>query len=1084
MRTFLLLIMLLAISTAAYAQTPVDRLVAALDSLGSCTLNGWKMSPDLKGYRLTGDPTQADFDDSGWRTILLRERLTSDSVWMRASFTMPENILGERVSGRVRLLVSVDDYGYAWINGRGQGFFPWDGDFVLTENAQPGERFNIAIKAINTGGPLRLLRAELILEATNAMRQQIIDLALSLKTGQKLLGFDTYQTNSQLREDPGIDRSTLARDEKTGLNEVLQNAASSFNMSALASPSSEVLNAEINKLRAKLEPIGRFAKRFTLTFIANAHIDAAWLWRSLETRAVCKNTFASVLNIMNKRKDFIYSQSSAQYYDWMEKNEPGIFESIKERIREGRWEITGGMWIEPDCNLISGESWNRHLLFGKRYFREKFGEDVKVGWNPDSFGYNASMPLFYKQAGIEAFITQKIGWNDKTVFPYRLFWWESPDGSRVLTCFTFDYVNTIEDPFRLIDWQRQFEANTGLRNMVVLYGVGDHGGGPSIAMIDRIDHLRKLDIYPSIEYKTARQYLDWVRTLDLSSLPVWKDELYLEYHQGTFTTQAKMKESNRRSETLLTNAEKFSSIASLYGRKYDAPALTAAWKDVLFNQFHDILPGSSIREVYIDAAETYREATMLGEYQLDGALNAIASSIDTRSISTGTPVVVFNPLSWNRDDIVRVSLDEGDTKEYYVSDATGMPLPTQSVNIDLLHRDLLFIAHNVPAFGYAVYAIREGSPPPTSPFKTTIENNSESAGGTRSFSNDAFSVSVDMTKGTIAQVHDLRNSTSLFSGPCNELQLLEDVPKAWSAWNVGWTGVQYPSTFRCAEVIENGPVRMVVRLHRDYLKPGVVKDVPTEDFPSSFFTQDVILYNEIGRIDFHTDVDWWEENTMLKAAFPLANPDSVATFEIPYGTIQRYAMPRTKRDSAKTEVPAARWVDVTHDGYGVALLNNSKYGHDIRGNLLRLSLLRSPVWPDKTADRGKHSMDYALYPHKGGWREAMVYRRGYEFNTPLIPVRTNKHEGTLPLNYGFISVNAPNIVVTTVKRAEEGSAWVVQLLDATGSGAIAELIFPMQLKSASRVNTIEDETGKLECQGQKVVVPVRSHEVITIKVQP
>jgi alpha-mannosidase len=325
----------------------------------------------------------------------------------------------------------------------------------------------------------------------------------------------------------------------------LQSLATQVDVQALADGKMDKFNASIASVRSQLKPISDYAKRFTLFFDANAHIDAAWLWREKETIEVCKNTFSSVLNMMSARPDFTYTQSAAAYYDWMERFYPEIFKGIRQRVQDGRWEVVGGMWVEPDCNLPSGESWARHLLYAKRYFKNKLGVDVKIGWNPDSFGYNWNMPQFYLNAGVDAFITQKIGWNETNVFPHRLFWWEGLDGSRILAYFPFDYVNTIDDPFQLVDWLRQHEANTGIAKMMILFGVGDHGGGPSLEMIDRIERLKTLDIYPQIEYGTAGQYLGWLKSQNLDKIPTWKDELYLEYHQGTYTTQAKMKEYNR-----------------------------------------------------------------------------------------------------------------------------------------------------------------------------------------------------------------------------------------------------------------------------------------------------------------------------------------------------------------------------------------------------------------------------------------------------------------------------------------------------------------------------------------------------------
>ncbi len=340
-------------------------------------------------------------------------------------------------------------------------------------------------------------------------------------------------------------------------------------------------------------------------------------------------------------------------------------------------------------------------------FRQKLGVDVKIGWNPDSFGYNWNMPQFYQNAGIDAFITQKIGWNDTDVFPYRLFWWEGPDGSRVLSYFPFDYVNEVKNGYQLVDWLRQFEANTGMTKMMILFGVGDHGGGPSMDMFERIDDFKKLDIFPAIEFGNSATYLQWIKEHDLSKIPVWKDELYLEYHQGTYTTQANMKKYNRGNEVLLTNAEKFSAFASLSGRPYNSGALEEAWKKVMFNQFHDILPGSGIREVYIDATETHKEAQEIGTFELMGSLQQLAQHVNTTRLRAGIPVVVFNPLSWDRTDIVRVALPKGDDADYAVIDNGGKELTSQTVRTGRYQRDLMFIAEGVPSLGYKIVSAQE-----------------------------------------------------------------------------------------------------------------------------------------------------------------------------------------------------------------------------------------------------------------------------------------------------------------------------------------------------------------------------------------
>ncbi|MBI3586120.1 MAG: alpha-mannosidase [Ignavibacteriales bacterium] len=1056
-----------------FPQSNVDKLVKALEEMTLSSVNDWKVSPDLKSYSPQGDPTKPGFDDSKWEHLKLNQNVYPDSCWIRKEITLPENMFGNVVSGPIRLVLAVDDYGYMWINGVSKGYFPWDGDFELTRNAKPGEKILIAIKAINTGGPLRLISAEIQSEDAKSHVQSIKNFSLGLLVGQKLLSFDTYQTSSNKRVDPGTDKSAMDKAEKTRLNELLQSLAAQLDLNSLRAGHMEQFNASLEKIRAQLKPVADYVKRFTLYFDANAHIDAAWLWRDKETIEVCKNTFSSVMNMMDARPDFTYTQSSAAYYDWMEKLYPDLFKRIQQRVKDGRWEVAGGMWVEPDCNVPSGESWSRHLLYAKRYFKNKLGVDVKIGWNPDSFGYNWNMPQFYVNAGIDAFITQKIGWNDTNVFPYRLFWWEGPDGSKVLSYFPFDYVNDVKNSFQLVDWLRQFEANTGFTKMMILFGVGDHGGGPSLAMMERIDRFKALDIFPTIEFGNTTKYLAWLKSQNLSNVPTWKDELYLEYHQGTYTTQAKMKEENRASEVLLTNAEKFSSLATLFGGSYNGNDLEEAWRNVLFNQFHDILPGSSIRENYIDAHEKYDAVKAIGTFELSKSLSHIARQVNTAAIRKGTPLVIFNPLSWERSDVVKVELPKGDFDDYAVFDVQGKEVASQIRTKDRYQREIFFLAEKIPSLGYTTYQLRKQKPATQKTGMTVSYTSLE---------NGFFKISIDPESGWLKSIVDKRNSKEILSGQGNELQLLADYPTAWDAWNVGLTGVKYPSRFRRMEIIEQGSIRVVLRLYRDYLKPGTKKEFPTEDFPSSFFTQDIILYNGIDRIDFKTNVDWWEEKTFLKVAFPLAVSDTVATYEIPYGTIQRSTQLRDSWEKAKVEVPAHRWADVSHNGYGVSLLNRSKYGYDIKGNTIRLSLLRSSKWPDPTADRGKHSIEYSLYPHTGNWKDANTVQRGYEYNYPLVVTATDAHKGTLPGTKSFVELSPSNLVLTTIKKAEDSNAWIVQWYDAEGKDTEGTLTLPRTPKKVVTSNFLEEDGTPLELMKNSVKLKTKKNSVTTLKV--
>ena len=1056
------------------AETRVDRVTAALDSLGKVSFDTWKVSPDLRLYRpRDGIPSDPDFDDSAWETLQAGESIYPDSCWLRTQIVFPEKLLGEPVSGTVTLQISVDDYGELWVDGEQKGEIPWSAEHTLTDDAEPGQTFHIAIKAHNTGGPLRLLRAEIRSATSSGVRERVESISLSLRVAQKLLGFDTYQTSARERSDPGIDNSRMDREEKRQLNARLQSLASRIDLDALREGEADRFFASVDAILPELQPIQEFARRFTLVFDANAHIDAAWLWREAETVEVCRKTFGSVLSMMEQRPDFTYTQSSAVYYAWMEELQPDLFERIRGRVREGRWSVVGGMWVEPDCNLPDGTSWARQLLYGKRYLADQLSAEVTVGWNPDSFGYTWTMPMLLRNAGIDAFITQKIGWNDTNVFPHRLFWWESPDGSRILSYFPFTYVYTIEDPFSAVDWLRQFEANTGFTRLLVLFGVGDHGGGPSPEMLERIDRLKDLPVFPRVEFGTAERYLEWLRAHDLSSLPVWNDELYLEYHRGTYTTQAAVKAANREGEVLLTNAEKFSALATLHGKAYPAENLQDAWKILLFNQFHDILPGSSIRQVFLDAAASYGECREIGQQELRSSLAHIAGKINTSSFNAEKTAIVFNPLAWERTDVARIQLPAGDRDTYAIFDAEGRELPSQTLRTGRYQTEIIFLAGKIPSLGYALYELRKQEPTSGSP---------RLKASPKVLENGSFLVRIDPETGWIGRILDKRTGREVLEGPGNRLQVLEDLPSAWDAWNIGLTGVEYPTIFRGARVIEEGPVRTVVRIQHDLRKPGERSWFPTETFPTSFFVQDILLYDGLDRIDFRTAVDWWEDGTMLKVAFPLAVRESTATFEIPYGTIERSTIPRNAVEAAKSEVPALRWADLSGPGYGVSLLNGSKYGYDVRGNVMRLSLLRSPRWPDPTADRGSHSIDYSLYPHAGSWREAETVRRGYEFNAPLITLLADRHGGTLPPRHSFIELSPSSLVLTSVKRAEDSRSLLIQWYN-TGDGTVPTLLrLPGRPARVTLSNFLEEEIQPLAAEGETIHLETGARSVMTIKV--
>lgn len=1068
-----------------FAQSNVDKLADQLELLSDASFNNWKYSTSLS---IKADElSNPNFDDSQWKVSKLNENLQLDSCWFRKVIEIPNNIVGVPLKGMIKFITAIDDYGYMWINGESKGRFNWDGEFVLSNDVKPKQKYVILIRAINTGGPLRIIRAKLDFAKELQIQRTIKNFALSLRVGQKLLSNDTYQTNSRVRIDPGIDKSKTSREEKLNLQNLLQDLATKLDLVSLQNGDTTKFYQSLNTVRKELKPISDFVKHYTLQFSSNAHIDAAWLWRKKETVEVAKRTFSAVMNMFKARPDFTYTQSQAGIYEWILKDYPDLFEQMQSYVKNGRWEISGGMWVEPDCNLPSGDSWARQILYGQKFFKNNFGVQAKIGWNPDSFGYNWNLPQFMLNGGLDAFITQKIGWNDTNVFPYRVFWWQSPDNSKILTYFPFDYVNTIDNPFRLVDWLRQFDANTGFKKMLILFGVGDHGGGPSLEMMARIDRLRELDIYPTIEFGTSQKYLDWLRTQDLKDLPTWNDELYLEYHRGTATTQSNTKKWNRVNEVLLTSAEKFSSIASLNVPNNYKNDLREAWKNVLFNQFHDILPGSGIREIYIDADADYNESFSLGNFVLKNSLDDISSKINTLKITNGKAVVIFNPLSWERTDIAIINLDQGDANNYSIFDLGGIEIPSQTIQKDKLSRQIIFRADKIPALGYRTFIMRRtvGQKLNQSLNLKTIPDYKSPSPLLKeaAIENELYKVSVDLDSGWVKSIFDKNLKKELLKGYGNKLQLLGEAPREWEAWNIRYSGIEFPSKFRKVEFVENGPVRTVLRVYRDYLKPGTIKEFPTEDFPNSFFYQDIILYNGVDRIDFKTDVEWWEDRTMLKVAFPFAVEDTVATYEIPFGTIKRSTTLKAQWDKGKWEVNTQKWADVSNNDFGISLLNKSKYGYDTRGNVMRISLLRAPRWPDPTADRGNHSFEYSIYPHKGRVEQSETVFKGYEFNYPFLSSITNSHKGNLLTENSFVQVSPKNVIITSIKKAEdEDNALIITMYESKGIKSDVSLTLQALPISFVESNFLEETGKKLNSDHYTAKFGINGNQTKVIKV--
>lgn len=772
---------------------------------------------------------------------------------------------------------------------------------------------------------------------------------------------------------------------------------------------------------------GRLApdpRRPAIWSVGHAHIDTAWLWRLAHTRHKCAHTFSTVLDLMGRYPDFRFTCSQPQQYAYVKEDHPDIYEGIRRAVADGRWEAVGGMWVEADCNVAGGESLVRQFLYGIRFFAREFGTRSSVVWLPDVFGYSAAFPQIARLAGMKYFMTVKIFWSQFNRPPHHTFRWHGIDGSDVLVHFppNGDY-NAKMTPQQLRDVWSGYAQKKLNDSVLYIFGYGDGGGGPTAEMLENAERSRDLGVGPRVRLATAEAFfadLDARMSAD-PRLPEWHGELYLEYHRGTYTSQGQVKQANRHSEILLQTAEHAAAQAMLLAAApYPQEPLARAWETVLLNQFHDILPGSSVREVYEDCAEDYARVRAVGEAAVEGALAALTQRV---SASAGR-VLVFNPLSWARQDVGRLPAEWGIAGQ----DVT---------DLDGAEWTLIPLAGWVPSCGYALTPIGD-----IGPGETLVAED-------RLLENRFFRLRFD-EHDEIASVYDRQAEREVLAGPGNALVAFEDRPLYWDAWDVDVFYQDKPYPLRGvaeARVVERGPLRAGIEVRRE-----------VADGLGSVIVQRVYLYRDLRRIDFETRVDWREQQTLLKVAFPVAVHSPRATYDIQFGNVERPTHWNTSWDWARFEVCGHKWADLSEGDYGVSLLSDSKYGWDIRRNVMRLTLLKSAVSPDPTADRRIHHFTYALYPHAGGWREAQTVRRACELNVPVRAARMGAISGSgLPPRLELLSLDRENLVIEAVKKAEDDDALIVRLYEAHNQRGRAVLRVGWPVASAACVNLLEED---------------------------
>ncbi len=807
------------------------------------------------------------------------------------------------------------------------------------------------------------------------------------------------------------------------------------------------LFVELAKIREPLLQYSEFLKQRQIYILGNSHIDVAWLWAIAETKKAMQRTFRSALNLQKQYPELIFNQSTALSYEWMEQEDPELFGQIQEAVQSGKWELIGGMWVEPDGNLPSGESLIRQILYGQEYFRKKFNREVKIAWLPDTFGFHWQMPQILAKSGFAAFVTQKLMWNDTNRFPHQVFWWQGVDGSQIFTYFSNEIGRGIE-PVAIAKYLATQESQHGIISTAWLYGVGDHGGGPTADMLDIGRDWADNALFFQIQPSTLEHFLLDLKSQPLPDLPVWKNELYLEFHRGTFTSKADQKCQHRQAEVLIGNAEKYSAIATLVNNSpYPQAKLEQAWKGLLLNQFHDILPGTSIREVFEDADRTWEE------------VRAICAEILPFQ-EPNVPLQAWNFLNWQRSQLVE--------------------MPDQS---------LAWLT--VPSFGFADLstAITETDLP------LSVEESKQSQ-HTFHLENQFLRLDLDAETGEITQIFDKRSQQNILQASIR-LQFFADQGQYWDAWNIDPNFANHvleSATLEAIAISEDNNLCKSIRI--------------VHKFRQSTFTQEIYLTAFESFVTVKNWVDWQEESVLVKVAFPVNWRSLYATYEIPMATIQRRTLyknsehsdlepsenPLTPEDRAKWEVPAQYWADIASHFVGLSVLNDSKYGYDAQPDCLRLTLLRSPRWACPDSDRGNHEFSYRLVPHQGNWREANIVRLAQEFNNPLV-LQNSPVSSPQQHSQSYLQIPEPNIILSAFKRSQDQAAWIMRLYESHGIATETSLqIFPNQnspyiLDAIQECDLMEnickDENGDRELSLVDHTIKLKFHpyEIKTLRLQ-
>ncbi len=982
------------------------------------------------------------YDDSSWDVVSAPATWAGagGDAWLRKTFSFPERVEGIPTAGaRVELPLIVPIHSVLYVNGVERVAEPSWLDtravpLAISESYTPGQAIQVTLHTFQGDGFGLFMPSPV---EVSTIEEQVFRLGVL----RNQIEFTHYLAYEQAK-DPNWQRAW-------------ESAAAQLDLGALDSNRWDDWWVSAEAALGLLQPMAREAKTYTTHLVGHSHIDMNWLWTWEETVDVIQRDFAAVDSLMERYPAFHFSQSQASTYHVVRDRFPELFAQVQKRVKQGNWEVTAATWVEGDLNMAAGESLARHLLMTRPYIEGALGVRSRICWEPDTFGHAGTMPQLLNQAGLGFYYFCRAGQGEP------LFWWEGIDGSRVLAFNDPLGYNGVVDPDAVTAPVVDLSKRYGVRRGLFLYGVGDHGGGATARDIERVLQLDKTPLLPRAEMSSLLDFYKKVQA-ESSQLPVIRGELNTTF-EGCYTSHSDIKKLNRGCENNLLTAETLGTTAqTLADATYPTEQMAEDWRTLLFHQFHDIICGCSIGAVYKEAVEALEPVLERTRGVALSAVEQLSAEVDTGE--GGERVVAWNPLAWERTDLVRVPLSRFGATPAALVDDRGLVLPVQVAG-----DELLFVAHNLPALGCRVYR------PTDEPASSDLH-----AADDATLRNDLLEFHVHPESGAIDNLHDLENQRIVdtmsawrgverkqVAGMINRLQIHWERPHPMSAWNIGDIArVDSLLTGADVRVVERGPVRATVEVRRQMLNSSIM--------------QRYCLYAGVRRVDIETELDWHERGgndvdaPMLRAIFKPHLGACTATFEVPFAGLERNA--------TGDEVPALRWADVSDGEYGLSLLNNAKYGHQAHSTTLGLTLVRSSYEPDNSPDQGLQSFAYALYPHIGNWRVAGSDRRAVEFNQPVVAVVTDGHTGHIQPGQPLLTCEPANVMVTAVKPADCGDgAIVLRLVEMQGTPAEVILKWGWNVARVEKVNPIEEHITDVPASADGCTLAMLHNEVVTLR---